>query len=144
MTTHASPFEHIEALKQASLALPQVMLDTQHYLINGMYARVVLAPAGTTMTSAGHLTDHYLIMVGEVIVTVNGVPKRFSGYNIIPTKAGGGSRAIYAVTDCWAINVCRTDKTEVSDIEDQLFENAHTLQTRNPALGCAKLMEIGV
>lgn len=138
-----TPQEQITQLRDESLLLPQLMLDTQHHLINGMYARVVLAPAGTTITSAGHLTDHYLIMVGEVIVTVNGVPTRFSGYNIIPTKAGGGARAIYAVTDCWAVNVCRTDKTEVADIEDQLFENAHMLQTRNPLLGKAKLTELG-
>jgi hypothetical protein len=118
---------------------PQVVVDTQHHLVNGMYARTGFIPAGTVIAGCTHKTDHISILFGEALITLDDGPKELSGYNVLPTKKGM-TRAIYAVSDCWMTTICKTEGTELAEIEDGQVEEAHTLQTRNPELGMDKLI----
>lgn len=123
----------VEALADAMRQLPQLAIDLGHHSINGMYARSGFIPAGAVIAGCTHKTDHISILVGDATLTLNDSIERISGYNVLPTKAGM-TRAIYANSDCWMVTICRTEKKELADIEDDLVHNAETLQTHQPQL----------
>jgi hypothetical protein len=122
--------------------MPQVQIDTQHHLVNGMYARTVFIPAGHVIAGCTHKTDHVSIFVGDGLITLDDGPHELHGYNVLPTKAGM-TRAIYAVSDCYMTTICKTEFTELADIENGQVEDAHTLQTQDPTLPQNKLILIG-
>ena len=131
----------VHKLSEAMRELPQVQIDTQHHLVNGIYARTGFIPAGTVIAGCTHKTDHISILCGEALITLDDGPKELSGYNVLPTKKGM-TRAIYAVSDCWMTTISKTEFLELADIEDAQVENSESLQTRNPELSQNKLILI--
>lgn len=129
----------VQVLAESMRALPQVQIDTQHHLVNGMYARTVFIPSGHVIAGCTHKTDHISILVGDALITLDDGPHELTGYNVLPTKKGM-TRAIYAVSDCYMTTICKTDFQELADIENGQVEDAHTLQTQNPALPQNKLI----
>ena len=132
----------VNKLKESMRSLPQVQIDTQHHLVNGMYARTGFIPAGTVIAGCTHKTDHISILMGNALITLDDGAHRLTGYNVLPTKKGM-TRAIYAESDCWMTTICKTEFTELADIEDGQVEDSDTLQTRNPALPQNKLILLG-
>jgi hypothetical protein len=132
----------VHKLSESMRDIPQVQIDTQHHLVNGIYARTTFIPAGVVGTGCTHKTDHISILVGDATLTLEGSVERLTGYNVLPTKTGM-TRAILANSDCWLTTICKTDHTELADIEDGQVEEAQTLQTQNPALAQNKLILIG-
>ena len=132
----------VHKLKESMRDMPQVQIDTQHHLVNGMYARTGFIPAGTVIAGCTHKTDHISILVGEALITLDDGPSSLSGHNVLPTKKGM-TRAIYAVSDCWMTTISKTEFTELADIEDGQVEDSETLQTRNPALTQNTLILLG-
>ena len=129
--------EQVVALTDAMQHGPQVSLDMQHHLINGIYARTAFLPAGTLGTGCEHKTDHMSILVGDASLTLEDKVTRVTGYNVLPTKKGM-MRAIFAHSDCWLTTIIRTRSTELLDIENEAVEKAETLQTQNPRLCVSK------
>lgn len=116
------------------LTLPQVDLQTKHSISGGMYARTIFIPAGTTMTGATHKTDHLDVMQGDVMFTLgDGETKRLTGHHVLVTKAGA-KRIGHAHTDTIWTTICRTDLTDIQEIESELVVEAEQLQTRQFAL----------
>ena len=86
-----------------------------------------------------HKTDHINICCGDITVTTPDGLKRFTGYHIIPALAGHKRAGTTHEDTVWS-TICRTTKTELADIEDELVEEAENLLTRRQAnLGCAEL-----
>ena len=123
----------VQRLEELILQAPQVDLMTTHALENGMYARTIYLEAGTVLTGAVHKTDHINIVYGDISVTTDEGVKRITGYQVITTKAGM-KRAGYAHAATAWTTICKTDKTDLNEIEDELVENADKLQTRHPVL----------
>ena len=132
----------VKKLEDEILKAPQVDLETQHCLSGGMYARTITIRAGTVLTGATHKTDHVNIVSGDISVTTDEGVKRFTGYHVLPTKAGS-KRAGYAHIDTMWTTVCKTDLVCIEDIEDELVEERANLQTRLNAIGHTELKEIG-
>lgn len=132
----------VRKIAEAMRDLPQVQVDTQHHLVNGMYARTGFIPAGTLIAGCTHKTDHISILHGDALITLDDGPHQLSGYNILPTKKGM-TRALYAVSDCWMTTICKTESDNLADIENGQVEGAESLQTRNPALTQNALILIG-
>lgn len=132
----------VKRLEEELLKLPQSDLETQHCLSGGMYARTIMIKAGDAITGATHKTDHVNIVCGDISVTTDEGVKRFTGYHVLPTKAGS-KRAGYAHTDTMWTTVCKTDLVCIEDIEDELVEESANLQTRLNAIGHTELKEIG-
>lgn len=120
-------------LERHVLAAPQVDLRTEHALAGGVYARTITIPADTVLTGAVHKKDHINIVDGDITVTTDAGPVRFTGYHVIATKAGS-KRAGFAHADTKWTTVCQTDLTDIDAIEDELVEESSRLQTRQPAL----------
>lgn len=123
----------VQRLTDALRTLPQVPIAMQHHTSGGMYARTGFIPAGTVITGCTHKTDHITVLLGDATLTLGESVERVNGYTVLPTKKGM-TRALYAHSDCWITTICKTDKTELADIEDEVIENPELLQTRNPAL----------
>ena len=132
----------VKRLEDEILKAPQVDLETLHCLSGGMYARTITIKEGTVLTGATHKTDHVNIVSGDISVTTDEGVKRFTGYHVLPTKAGS-KRAGYAHTDTMWTTVCKTDLVCIEDIEDELVEESANLQTRLNAIGHTELKEIG-
>ena len=132
----------VHKLSESMRDLPQVQIDTQHHLVSGMYARTVFIPAGVVITGCTHKTDHISILSGDATLTLSDSVERITGYNVLPTKKGM-TRAIFAHSDCWLTTICKTEHSELANIEDAQVEEAQTLQTRNPELPQNKLILIG-
>jgi hypothetical protein len=123
----------VKRLEEIILSAPQVDLMTTHHLEGGMYARTIYLEAGTVLTGAIHKTDHLNIVFGDISVTTDEGMQRITGYRVIETKAGM-KRAGYAHAATAWTTICKTDKTVLSEIEDDLVEEADKLQTRHPQL----------
>lgn len=133
-TKPAEPQAHapgrIDRLEAHLLQLPQVDLNTKHYVTNGIYAREVTMPAGTVVTGATHKTDHILVCVGDVLVWTEDGMQRMTGHFTMCSKAGS-RRAVLAIADSRITTFHRTEKTDVREIEDEIAEQAPLLQTRH-------------
>ena len=134
--------EQVEALTAAMRQMPQIEIAMQHHAINGMYARTGFIPAGVCITGCTHKTDHISILMGDATLTLGDSVERLTGYNVLPTEKGM-TRAIYAHSDCWITTICRTDKTTLADIEDDVIETPELLQTRNPVMAVSRELLIG-
>lgn len=132
----------VKRLEDELLKLPQVDLETQHCLSGGMYARTIMIKSGTALTGATHKTDHVNIVSGDISVTTDEGVKRFTGYHVLPTKAGS-KRAGYAHKDTMWTTVCKTDLVCIEDIEDELVEESANLQTRKNAIEHTEFKGIG-
>lgn len=102
-------------------SLPQVELETNHFLIPGVYARVMEIPAGVALTGKIHLKECISIVAKGLIAINNGINDPVmleAGWVGISTP--GLKRAGYAVEDTVFITVHFTEKTDIEDIESEL------------------------
>lgn len=125
--------EKIERLDTYLQQLPQVDLQTRHYISSGMYAREIIIPAGTCLTGAAHKLDHINVCCGDIIVWTEGGMKRLTGYSTMTSKAGA-KRVGLALEDTVWTTIHRTDETDIEKLEEQLFEEVDRLQTRRIGL----------
>lgn len=124
-------------LEREIMDLPQVQLQTQHVLSGGVYARSIFIPAGTILTGATHRKDHVNVVCGDITVTTDSGPVRFTGYHVLPTKAGSKRAGVAHADTVWT-TICPTNLTDIAAIEDELVEESDRLQTRSPALGATQ------
>lgn len=122
--------EHsIDVVEQYLLSTPQVDVDTRHALAGEVYARTIHVPAGVVMVGARHLHDHINIFVGDVSFRTDQGMKRLTGFNVLPTK-GGMKRVGYFHTPTSWTTVSHTKLTDLAEIEEEMTDEAHKLQTR--------------
>lgn len=115
--------EAIERLQIAMSAMPQAELETSHLFTVGIYGRVMTAKAGTTIVGKVHRKEHlFFVCSGTILVSDGeGDTKEITGPAFF-VSAPGTKRAGFAVTDVTCVNVHRTDKTDLDEIEEELIE----------------------
>jgi quercetin dioxygenase-like cupin family protein len=97
-------------------------LVTEHNFSEGMYARKVWRPAGTTIVGKVHLKPHlFICAMGEILVLTETGTRTLKAGDVLESQAGT-KRVTYAVTDAIGITVHRTDKTDLDEIEAELIE----------------------
>jgi quercetin dioxygenase-like cupin family protein len=110
------------ALEEALRALPQVELETKHYFAQGMYCRAMELKAGTSIVGKVHKSEHFFILArGRLAVTVDEKVTVLEAGAIV-VSGPGVKRAGHALEDCLCINVHRTDKVDLDEIEEELIE----------------------
>jgi len=118
LTTNLMP--EILALEEAILQCPQVEMPVEHFQIKGVYARSLFIPAGVVLTGKIHNTESLGILAQGTLRICNGESySEITAPHIMVDKAGI-KRIGYALTDCTFITVHRTDKTDLSEIEEEL------------------------
>lgn len=107
----------------------QLLLDAQHLVHAGMYARTMFIPAGVVLTGALVDADNVCVMQGDITVTTDEGAKRFTGFHVVPANAGH-KRAGYAHADTWWTAFFRTDLQDVAAIEESITKEAARLMSR--------------
>lgn len=129
----ASP-EAVRELERHMMELPQVEVDTHHLVHGRMYARTILIPAGVMLTGALTNCDNICVVHGDITVTTDDGTHRLTGYHVLPAKAGF-KRAGVAHADTYWTMLCHTDLVDVHEIEDEISDESHLLQSRRNELG---------
>lgn len=105
--------QHIASMEQDTLH------TVEHYQIDGVYVRALKMKAGTVLTGKIHKKEHISILAhGEIAVADANDVKRIKAPYIMIDKPGI-KRLGYCLSDVTFINVLRTDKTEIPDIEQE-------------------------
>lgn len=125
--------EQILNIERFILECPQTETPTRHYFSPGLYAREMFIPAGTVLTGAVHKTEHLVQFDGDITVLTDGGMQRLTGRHTFVSKPGV-KRVGYAHADTWCTGFFVTDKTDVEELENDLVEDAHLLQSRRPAI----------
>lgn len=110
----------IEAYENHALTYPQTDHESLHYLITGVYARVVFIPAGQMVTGKIHKHESIGILASGTMRVTTGSKATVITAPFIGVEKPGIKRMAYTETDCTFITVHRSDKTEIKDLESEL------------------------
>lgn len=134
--------EQILTIEEFILGCPQTETPTRHYFAPGIYAREMFIPAGTVLTGAVHKTEHLVQFVGDITVLTDGGMQRITGRHTFVSKPGI-KRVGYAHADTWCTGFFPTDKTDVEELENDLVEDAHLLQSRRGLIENTNSLKLG-
>lgn len=119
----------VKRLEQELKALPQTAVGVSHCVNGGVYTRTGTIPADTAFMGAVHKKDHINVLIGDVTVLTDEGPIRYTGHNVLPTKAGS-KRVAYAHAETVWTTIIRTDLTDIREIENECVFNSEELQTQ--------------
>jgi len=103
-------------------SMPQMELDTKHYFAQGMYCRALELKKGWTIVGKVHKAEHFFILAkGKLAVTVGDEVTVLEAPRVL-VSGPGVKRAGHALEDCLCLNIHRTDKVELDEIEEELIE----------------------
>lgn len=109
-------------LEQTMLAMPQLQIETNHYHVDGLYAREIHIPAGTVLTGKVHKAEHLnIVSKGEIIVWTEDGMKRIKAPFVLPSFPGA-KRVGLAIVDTTWVTIHATDKTDLAELEAELIE----------------------
>jgi len=111
----------IERLKDWMLTLPDRCLPhVEHEVTDGMYLRKLFIPKGTLLVGKVHIKPcHNVVASGDItVLTETGCKRVGAGFTGMSTP--GTQKVGLAHEDTVFINVFRTDKTELADIEAEI------------------------
>lgn len=115
--------KQIRGWTQSLLALPaaeQREFDVQHTLIEGVYTRTLFIPKGSLLVGEIHLKECVNIVAkGDISVLTETGMGRFQAGHIAISKPGI-QKVGYAHQDTVFVNVFRTDKTDINEIEAEI------------------------
>lgn len=109
----------ILAAEDALKEMEQVDLQLEHYIIPGVYCRVLHIPAGVALTGKIHLKEHISILAAGEILVADADKEVYIKAPKVMIDRPGIKRLGYAITDCTFINVLATDKQDVEEIEKE-------------------------
>lgn len=121
--TEISMQDKIEALKIAVKDVPQVVMPTKHFLVDGMYARQILIPAGTAFVGRKHVKQHYFMCLkgGAMITLPDGAIHNLRAGMLLICEPDS-QRLGLTYEDTIFVTVHRTSKTILKEIEDDCVE----------------------
>jgi len=120
--TETPSYEKIVELEGELMKADQAELPTRHYILGGMYVRELLIRKGVCLTGRMHKTAHFnFVMKGSILVWTEQGMKKIDAPCILPSYPGA-KRVGYALEDTIWATAHVTDKTDVSEIEEELIE----------------------
>jgi hypothetical protein len=137
----------INALESACLELEAaghgVQLETWHHFADGLVARTILIPAGTTLTGAEHKAEHLNICHGDISVWTEAGMKRLTGHHVLASLPAA-KRVGHAHADTWwtTVHLNPGNERDITKLEDALVVDAHRLQNRRAALTADQPLEL--
>jgi hypothetical protein len=113
----ATSLDDIEAMM---LAAPQIDCPLVHHFGGGVYIREGFIPAGTYILGHSHKKETMNVLLrGKMAVFVNGDVKVIEGPFIFVSDPG--RKFGYAIENCVFQNIHPTDKTDLSEIEEEFI-----------------------
>jgi len=125
---HSISKQKIQAFEDALLQMPQIDIETKHYIADGVYVREITIPKGATVTGAVHLTETIDILVsGDITIVYDDVRKRLTGYGVYTSKPGV-KKVAYAHEDTVWMTVHAVDNIKdktMDEIEKDLWVDSY-------------------
>jgi hypothetical protein len=121
--------DQVRALEVVMRELPQPVLAPICVAHGGVAARAVLIPAGSVLTGCETNLDNVCIVLGDITVTTDEGPRRLTGFHMLPANRGT-KRVGHAHADTWWVTVHHTKLTDQRDIEDEMTDESHMLNSR--------------
>lgn len=117
----------IRALEDTMLQLPQQAIEIRHQFVGGMYARSMLAPAGSIIVGEIYKKAHYVVLaLGEVSVVTETEGERFFRAPAMWAAPAGDKRVIRVLADTLWTTVIATDaltpEAAMTDVTVKSFE----------------------
>jgi len=113
--------DQIQVIQDLNLALPQVDIQTNHYLGGGVYEREVIVPEGTVITGKIHLSEHLAKLVkGTMTIFSENAKGTITGPVTFTSKPG--DRRVGLAHDECVFSTFHTvgDETDIEKIEQML------------------------
>lgn len=121
-----------------------IPIQTWTVFADGLVARTILIPAGTTLTGSAHKAEHINICHGDIDVWTEAGMKRLTGHHVLPSLPGT-KRAGHAHADTWwtTVHMNPGNERDIAKLEDALVFDADNLQSRRtlPAPADSPLVE---
>jgi hypothetical protein len=109
----------VEAIESQMLELPQVEMRVEHHYSDGLFARELHIPAGTTLTGAVHkFRNLNILLSGEISVLTEAGIQRVKAPFVVVSPAGT-KRIAYAHTDCIWMTVHATDEQDPEVVREK-------------------------
>lgn len=103
-------------------ALPPVELTYDHYFADGVYARVMKAPAGALVIGKAHRTEHLSILLkGSCTITNDDGSVVYAEAPLIVVTPPGKKKMALVHTDMEFVNVHPTMTTDLDEIEKRVI-----------------------
>lgn len=119
--------EKIDLLEGMMLGMPehQIEITPKHYFSNGLYAREIFIPKGTTLTGKIHLTEHInVISKGDIsVMTEKGIERIKAPFTLISLP--GTKRVGFAHEDTVWTTFHATTETDLEKLEALLIAPSH-------------------
>lgn len=113
----------VEELKQLSQNVPQVVMPTLHFLVDGMYLRQIRIPSQTAFVGRKHKKFHYFMcLAGGAWVTAEGSEPVNIRAGMVLLCRPGEQRIGVTYAETIFVTVHRTDETQLKSIEDDCVE----------------------
>jgi hypothetical protein len=137
LTVPVARHERIDRLEAEIMLLPKADIEIRHHFSPGLYAREMLAPAGSVITGKIHKTRHLNIVASGRLTVYNelGDLREIVAPYVYVSEPGTRRAAIIHEDVSW-ITVHPTDETDIEKLEALLvedYENPLTLGMAQPA-----------
>lgn len=130
-STSAEGLQHIRAVEERALQLPQLDLITEHILHAGLYSRSITIPAGAAVTGVFVTTPTLLIVTGDVLIYADvGLPPIHVQGNQIITASANRKQAFIANSETKLTMIFATNAKTVDEAESQFTNETHLLASR--------------
>lgn len=119
-----------EAIRQN---FPELILDTRMLVHGKICARTIFIPKNTVLVGVETNKDNICVLFGDISVFTETGTKRLTGFHVLPAFAGF-KRSGYAHADTWWTTLHHTILTDEVKIEEEMTNDAASLQTRRMRL----------
>lgn len=119
----------VQKLQDEILKLPQIVLDTDHVIHGGMYARTITMPKGIVLAGALIKVPTTLIVNGSCRVFLGDDAVDLHGYHVLAASAGR-KQAFVAFEETQLTMIFATDAKTVTEAEEQFTDEADLLMSR--------------
>ena len=128
--------QKIDRLESVMFSIPQLEIKPTHYFADGLYAREIFIPKGTTLTGKIHKTEHLnIISKGDIsVMTEHGI-KRIKAPCTMVSKPGT-KRVGYAHEDTVWTTIHASAERDLDKLEALLiaptYDDAALIEQKEP------------
>jgi hypothetical protein len=127
--------EAVKRIEQQLRDLPQIDVQTRHFLHAGLYTRTMQMPAGAVVTGALIKIPTVLVISGHCTVLMgDGVEVEVNGAGVL-TAAAGRKQAYLAHGRTWLAMSFATNARTVAEAEEEFTDEADQLLSRRDPTG---------